>query len=76
LSKWKKQICTRLCQSALERTKIFIATCEALDHEMQERIDHHQKERGVEWQTIECPIDIAQAIKNVYHPDSGFYWIA
>jgi len=51
--------------------KIFIATCEALDHEMQERIDHHQKERGVEWQTIECPIDIAQAIKNVYHPDSG-----
>jgi len=51
--------------------KYFIATCEALDHEMQQRIDCHKKERGPDWQTIECPIDIDQAIAQCAHQQSG-----
>jgi len=35
---------------------IYIATAQALDNEMAERIAHHQKQRGSEkWQVIECP---------------------
>ncbi len=40
-------------------TKSFVATAEAFDEEMAERIAHHRKERGGGWQTVECPLDIA-----------------
>jgi len=43
--------------------KIYLATCEALDEEMTQRIDHHKKMRGVEWRTIEEPIEIVNTIK-------------
>jgi adenosylcobinamide kinase / adenosylcobinamide-phosphate guanylyltransferase len=36
----------------------FIATAEALDHEMRTRIDHHRLERNPAWQTSEQPINI------------------
>ncbi len=38
--------------------KFYLATCEALDEEMAQRIEHHKKMRGPEWQTIEEPIEI------------------
>ena len=40
--------------------KIYLATCEALDEEMAQRIEHHQKMRGPEWQTVEEPIKIVE----------------
>jgi len=42
--------------------KIYLATCEALDEEMAQRIEHHKKMRGQEWQTIEEPIEIVNKI--------------
>jgi adenosylcobinamide kinase/adenosylcobinamide-phosphate guanylyltransferase len=42
--------------------KIYLATCEALDEEMAQRIDHHKKMRGPEWRTIEEPIEIVDQI--------------
>jgi adenosylcobinamide kinase/adenosylcobinamide-phosphate guanylyltransferase len=42
--------------------KIYIATCEALDEEMVQRIENHQKIRGPEWQTIEEPLEIVGEI--------------
>jgi len=45
--------------------KFFIATCEALDNEMKSRITNHQKERGPNWKTVECPIDIASVIEEL-----------
>ena len=43
--------------------KLYLATCEALDEEMAQRIEHHKKMRGPEWQTIEEPVEIADKIK-------------
>ncbi len=42
--------------------KVFVATAEALDDEMAERIRLHQAERGPDWALIEAPVDIAQVI--------------
>ncbi|MEM9938931.1 MAG: bifunctional adenosylcobinamide kinase/adenosylcobinamide-phosphate guanylyltransferase [Pseudomonadota bacterium] len=40
----------------------FIATAEALDAEMSDRIAKHRDERGAQWSTIEAPLDIVKAI--------------
>ena len=45
------------------QNKLYLATCEALDEEMVRRIEHHQLRRGSDWQTVEEPIKIADAIK-------------
>jgi adenosylcobinamide kinase/adenosylcobinamide-phosphate guanylyltransferase len=43
--------------------KIYLATCEALDEEMAQRIEHHKKMRGPEWHTIEEPVEIVDKIR-------------
>jgi len=40
----------------------YIATAEAHDDEMAERIARHQEQRGIRWQTFEAPFDLPQAI--------------
>lgn len=45
--------------------KTFIATAEAFDSEMQERIRKHQQERGTSFTTIEESINLADAIKKI-----------
>ena len=40
----------------------FLATAEALDDEMAERIARHRTERGPDWQAIEEPLDIVPHI--------------
>ncbi len=37
----------------------YIATAQALDVEMRERIDRHVERRGDDWTTIEVPIELA-----------------
>jgi len=41
---------------------VMIATAEALDEEMRERIAGHRRERGDGWVTMEAPIDLAGAL--------------
>jgi adenosylcobinamide kinase/adenosylcobinamide-phosphate guanylyltransferase len=43
--------------------KLYLATCEALDEEMVQRIEHHRKTRSPEWQTIEEPVEVVDKIK-------------
>ena len=43
--------------------KLYLATCEALDEEMAQRIEHHKKMRGPEWQTVEEPLEIVNKIR-------------
>lgn len=44
---------------------LMIATAQAFDDEMRERIALHQAERGEQWITIEAPIDLPGAIAQV-----------
>ena len=43
--------------------KIFLATAEPLDDEMQDRIAKHQQERGKDWITREEPLDPVAVLK-------------
>lgn len=43
--------------------KLFLATCEVLDEEMAQRIENHKKMRGLEWRTVEEPVDIIDKIR-------------
>lgn len=42
---------------------VFIATAEAFDDEMRDRIARHQAERGQGWRQIEAPLDLAEAVR-------------
>lgn len=42
--------------------RLFIATAEAWDAEMAERIARHKAERGEGWSTLEEPLDLAGAL--------------
>lgn len=57
---------SRYAQQWIERNAgrlAYIATAEAHDHEMAERIARHQEERGTRWQTFEAPFDLPRAIE-------------
>lgn len=41
----------------------FIATAEALDDEMKDRIDAHRRDRGADFTTIEEPLELVEAIE-------------
>jgi adenosylcobinamide kinase / adenosylcobinamide-phosphate guanylyltransferase len=41
---------------------VFVATAQALDNEMTARIAQHRADRDQRWQTLECPIELADAI--------------
>ena len=42
--------------SKLEGPRAYIATGEALDDEMHDRISRHKEDRGPEWSTYEVPV--------------------
>jgi adenosylcobinamide kinase/adenosylcobinamide-phosphate guanylyltransferase len=42
---------------------LFVATAEALDDEMAERIRRHQQERPAHWRTLEAPCAVAEQIR-------------
>lgn len=49
----------------LEGKKLFVATAQALDGEMAERIENHKKRRGGLWETREEPVEIVQVISEM-----------
>lgn len=40
----------------------YVATAQALDEEMRDRINRHIARRGADWQTIEAPLAVAEAV--------------
>ncbi|MFZ5450784.1 MAG: bifunctional adenosylcobinamide kinase/adenosylcobinamide-phosphate guanylyltransferase [Thermodesulfobacteriota bacterium] len=49
--------------------RLYVATCEPRDEEMQARIDKHQQERGPEWETREVCLDLADFLAQ---PPAGY----
>lgn len=49
---------------------IFIATAQAFDAEMTDRIAQHRMDRGGRWSTVEAPLDLATAIATHDAPDT------
>ena len=52
---------TRACQ--LGERRLFIATAQAFDDEMRCRIAEHQQERGGQFETLEEPLALAEALR-------------
>ncbi|MBN2396904.1 MAG: bifunctional adenosylcobinamide kinase/adenosylcobinamide-phosphate guanylyltransferase [Deltaproteobacteria bacterium] len=48
----------------LSGKRLFVATAEAFDEEMERRIQRHRKQRGDRWDTREEPIDLGEAISS------------
>ena len=45
--------------------RVMIATAQALDEEMAQRIARHRAERGAAWATVEAPLDLAGAVERL-----------
>ena len=57
----KSGFAERLVRSAA-RPLTYIATAQAWDDEMRERIARHRSDRGDGWHTVEAPLDLAGAL--------------
>lgn len=56
---------SRLAQQmaeAMEGRHIFVATAQAYDAEMADRIRRHQQDRDQRWESVEAPLDLASTI--------------
>ena len=47
--------------------RLFVATCEPRDAEMEARIEAHQQERGSDWTTQEVPVELPAALNAAQH---------
>jgi len=43
--------------------KVYVATAEARDQEMRDRVALHQERRGRGWTTVECPVRLEEALR-------------
>ena len=62
-SAWAESVVLRL-----PAPHIYIATAQALDDEMKQRIGSHRERRGDLWETIESPIDLSNSLKSLQGP--------
>ena len=60
----KTGLALELCQ-AFPAPRIYLATAQALDTEMSDRIARHQAERGPEWRTVEEPLEAPAIIRGL-----------
>lgn len=51
--------------TALPGPWVYIATAQAFDDEMRDRISHHQTRRADQWHTIESPLELAATLREL-----------
>lgn len=56
--------------TATARPRRYIATAEAWDDEMRDRIARHRADRGADWITVEAPLDLCAALAEA-QPDEA-----
>ncbi|MFV7499967.1 bifunctional adenosylcobinamide kinase/adenosylcobinamide-phosphate guanylyltransferase [Acinetobacter pittii] len=58
-------------QTAIDRqlAVTYVATAQALDPEMQSRIEHHQNQRPAHWSLVEEPLYLANALQKIDRPN-------
>lgn len=59
----KSSYAMSLAESLQTARRCFVATCVPADEEMKARVARHQRDRGGDWETVECPLDIAAVIR-------------
>lgn len=59
----KSAFAENLCENTGNQ-KIYIATGQAYDVEMTQRIAAHQNQRDSSWQTVEAPLDLTAVLKS------------
>jgi adenosylcobinamide kinase/adenosylcobinamide-phosphate guanylyltransferase len=64
----KSRTAQELAETTSEK-RIYIATAQAHDDEMRDRIANHRTERDDLWQTCEAPLDLADTIRMQAGPD-------
>lgn len=63
---------SRLAEAAVENSelkKVYLATAQARDDEMQQRIARHQNDRGAQWLTLEAPLALTRILQEQASPD-------
>jgi adenosylcobinamide kinase/adenosylcobinamide-phosphate guanylyltransferase len=64
----KSRTALQLAEQASAK-RIYVATAQAFDDEMRERIALHRLERDRSWQTVDAPLELPQAIQAQTGPD-------
>nr|WP_312821841.1 bifunctional adenosylcobinamide kinase/adenosylcobinamide-phosphate guanylyltransferase [Acinetobacter oleivorans] len=63
---------SRLAEQTAINTQLavtYVATAQALDPEMQSRIEHHQNQRPAHWSLVEEPLLLAKALQKIDRPN-------
>ncbi|ENX45388.1 bifunctional adenosylcobinamide kinase/adenosylcobinamide-phosphate guanylyltransferase [Acinetobacter pittii] len=63
---------SRLAEQTAINTQLavtYVATAQALDPEMQSRIEHHQNQRPAHWSLVEEPLYLANALQKTDRPN-------
>jgi adenosylcobinamide kinase/adenosylcobinamide-phosphate guanylyltransferase len=56
---------SRYAESLGKGQKFYVATAEASDEEMVQRIAAHRTQRGPSWETFEVPLDLVSALQTI-----------
>lgn len=61
----------QMISEAAAVARIYVATAEAFDDEMRDRIGRHQGERDGSWRTVEAPLELVDTLLAIKHAESA-----
>jgi len=61
----KSSFAEKIAENLGETEVVYLATAQALDQEMEDRIKHHQNQRPKDWKTVEEPIEVNKVLESI-----------